>query len=775
MTQTTIMKKKLILFLISALLVASTWAQQRTVRGKVLDNTGSPLSGATIAVRGARNSTVTDISGNFSITISPGATLQISMIGYANQEIRVQNEESISVTLQQQSTSLGEVVVTTALGQSRRKDKIGYSASSFRAEEINRTAPISPLDGLQGRIAGADISTVGGQPGSSGKVILRGYSSISGSNQALVVVDGVPITNARPGSYDPTGDYRTDPAFGNSLDFGNGLNDLNPGDIENITILKGAAATSLYGSRAASGVILITTKKGRAGKIKVDFSSSAVSSLVAKLPDFQNKWGQGWNGQHLKEENGSWGPLLDGEERLWGSEVDNSRLLKPFSAVKDNVRHFFDQGLELANNIAISGGTSNSNFYLSYGNVNSNGVLPGKADFYGRNTISARGQLSTDKFLASASLNYINRTGSNASTNDDEAGSSTFENIIQIPRDFSITDMKDYNNKFFNVDNYYSPYVANPYFSLAENGNKYTSDRFFGNVELGFNFSKNFNIRWRTGMDVTNARLKIWQAVERPQSGSWRGPNPTNYEGASYTAKVGSVAERSDYIRELNSDLFVNYNQDITRDLNISGFVGGNYNEVEDRNHSTRVVDLTIPGFYSVSNSPNAPVVLGVTSRRRLMAAFAQANLSYKDYLFLTLNARNDWSSTLPIDKNSFFYPGVNASVLLSRLLNLNNSPVSYLKVRGGIGKTGRDAPVYSLASILVNGNANLTWGNIVFPLNGVPSYSLGNIIGNNTLKPEITTEIELGTEMRFLKDIRNDQTDKLLMCPYLLLQDIIF
>ena len=246
------------------------WAQQRTIRGKVTDGNGKPLQGVNIQVKGTTNATQTDATGAYSISAVDGSTLVFTMVGFGTQEELIGQRTEIDLALSQRASELTEVVVT-ALGQTRNRDKVGYSSTSFRADDIVRSAPISALDGLQGRVAGADMSTIGGQPGASSRIIIRGYNSIGGqSNQALIVVDGVPFNNSRLGSFN-------DFANNGGVDFGNGLNDLNPNDIENITILKGAAASSLYGSRAQNGVVLITTKKGRAGKVSVDFTSSSQS------------------------------------------------------------------------------------------------------------------------------------------------------------------------------------------------------------------------------------------------------------------------------------------------------------------------------------------------------------------------------------------------------------------------------------------------------------------------------------------------------------------
>jgi hypothetical protein len=441
---------------------------------------------------------------------------------------------------------------------------------------------------------------------------------------------------------------------------------------------------------------------------------------------------------------------MDGKERLWGSIVDNSRLIKPFSPVEDNVRDFYDTGMELNNSVSLRGGNDNANFYFSYNNVTSDGVLPSAADTYKRNTIALRGQLkATDRFTVNSSFNYINKNSRTVSTDDDEAGGSAFQDIIQISRDMHITDFQDYNNKFFNVDNYFSPYSANPYFLLKENGNRYASDRFFGNLDMTLKINNAMNLQWRSGADFTNSRLKDWQAVESPKPGSWRGLNPLNPGGASYVPKVGGLTERSDYTGELNSDLLLNISQEINSDINISGFVGGNFNQRDTRRLQSRITSLTIPGFYNLSNSSNPPTSLERITKRRLFGAYAQANIEYKDFLYLALNARNDWSSTLPSGNRSFFYPGANISMVVSKLADLSAAKIDYLKVRAAYGKTGNDALPYQLESVLTPGDVLLGFGNIVFPIGGVSAFEISNVIGNQNLKPEITTEIELGAEAK--------------------------
>ncbi|HYH14531.1 MAG TPA: SusC/RagA family TonB-linked outer membrane protein, partial [Flavisolibacter sp.] len=627
-----------------------------------------------------------------------------------------------------------EAVVVTALGQTRSKSKVGYSANSFNSEAINRSAPVNVLDGLQGRIAGADISTTGGQPGSSTKVVLRGYGVLGDGNQPLYVIDGVPLNDARLGSSSSGG-----------VDFGNGLNDINPNDIESITVLKGTAAASLYGSQAKNGAIMITTKRGRAGKLKVGFSSSFNISTVGKVPEYQTTFGQGWDGHFYSSENGSWGPRLDGKDRLWGNVVDNSQLLKPFSAVKNNIRDFYDYGQEWNNNLSLSGGNEVTNFYFSYGNVNSNGVLPSKVDGLDRHTFSLRTNSKFDKLTIGTSFNYVNRK-QNAAATQSESGVSggLFEELLQIPSDIPIADFRDYKNRFFNVDNYFTPYAENPYFILYENGNEQKADRFFGNLDFNYKFTNSLAAQARIGGDFSNARTFIWKARSEPKPDSWNTDRQTG---------VGSVQEGSSYSGLINGDFLLKFNKQLSDDYSLEAIAGYNYYQQTGKSTLARIEDLAIPGYYNLANSVASPTASDANSRKRTMGVYSQAIVGFRDQLYLTLNARNDWSSALPINNNSFFYPGANISWVASKTLDLTNTPISLLRFRAGYGKTGSDANPYLVNSTLAPGTVGLGFGNITFPFNGVAGFEISNQIGNLDLRPVITNEFETGTEVRLFKN----------------------
>jgi TonB-linked SusC/RagA family outer membrane protein len=729
------MRRIVSLFSMLMLISVLALAQTRTVTGRVTDAQGKAIPFASVTVKGTSSGVSADEAGNFTIQAAPNSVLVFSAAGFQSSELNIGTQTSINSSLSSQ-TAMTEVVVT-ALGQTRSKAKVGYATSTFNSEQVTRAAPVNALDALSGKIAGANISKTGG-PGSSTKVILRGYGII-GNNQPLYVIDGVPLSDFRVGS-------------NNNTDFGNGLNDINPNDIENITVLKGTAASSLYGSNAKNGAVMITTKRGRSGKLKVEYAGSVNFSQVGKLPEMQSVFGQGWGGIFVLPENGSWGPRLDGKDRAWGSIVDNSQLIKPFSFIDDNIRDFYHTGVEYNNTIALSGGNQNSQFYFSYGNVSSDGVIPSKTDYYQRNTFALRSNSKFNNFSINSSFNYSNKKQNSPFTGQGGSdGGSIFEEILQIPVDIPITDFKDYHNKFFNVDNYFTPYAENPYYPLYENKNTQNSDRFFGSVDMNYEFVHGFSAQLRVGGDITNARTFGYKAVNAPSIGSWN--KGGNTEGASRAADVGSVSEGANYLGSINGDFILKYNKSITPLFNLEAFAGVNYFQEDQKSSASQITNLFIPGVYNLNNSLAPPTAADFVQHRKRIGVYGQAVLGYNNQLFLTLNARNDWSSTLPIDNNTLFYPGASLSWVASQTFDLSNSAISLLKFRGSYGKTGSDPNPYLVYPTLAIGNVGLGFGSLTFPFNGVTSFGISNTIGNINLEPIITTEAEFGTEIRFLKN----------------------
>ena len=716
-------------------------AQDRTITGTVTGkDDGLPIPGVSVRLKNSKNGTQTGPDGRYTISVPSSASiLTFSSIGYISQS-KAAGADVINIAMSSDSQQLGEVVVT-ALGINKAKKTIGYAETTVKSADINASASVSLAGGLQGKIAGATISNTSGAPGGSTKVILRGYSSITGTNQPLYVIDGVPLDNSTSSSTD-------------NYDFGNNANDIDPNNIESMSVLKGSAATALYGSRGSSGVILITTKKGKAGALQVEFATSATVTQVASLYKPQETFGQGWDATFIPSENGNWGPKFDGQQRVWGAVVDNSQLLKPFSYIKNNVRDALTNGLELNNNLAISGGTDKSTFYFSYGNINSDGYLPTDADSYKRNNVSLKGTTTYKNFTIGATLNYVGKTQRFVTAGGAESGigSSFYEDILQIPGDIPISDLRDYKNKFFNVDNYFTPFAENPYYSLYENGSRNKADRVYGNVNMDYKVNDWMRIQLQQGADVSNSQVKIWHNINAPTPGSYN--DGGNIEGASRQADVGNVFEGSYKSFEYDSKLNVLFNKQLNDHFDIDGLVGANYNDRGIRNLTTSVEELAIPGFFDISNSSNSPVSTQVENHRRLFGAYAQATLGYNKYLYLTVTARNDWSSTLSPDKNSYFYPASSLAFLASEAFDLSKTPISYLKLRASYGQTGSDTDPYrtynnlTRTSVVVGGDAVVR-----FPFVGVPGFTVSNYLKTLDLKPEKVSETELGGEIRFLKD----------------------
>jgi len=728
-----------LLLLVFLMGLHATYAQKRVVTGKVTSaEDGTALPGVTVIIKGTNTGSTTNVKGEYSVTLPEKATfLVFSFIGKRTLEVEIGSRSVIDVSLEDDVLNLDEVVVT-AIGITKSEKSLGYSATQVTSEEITKAKVPSILNSLQGKVAGVNITSASGSPGASTRVISRGFSSLSGSNQVLYVIDGVPMDNTSLGSTDLNG----------GTDFGNRANDINPEDIESITFLKGSAGVALYGSRAANGVIVITTKKGKLAPAgaerkpaQVTYSSSAVFDSPLKLPTFQNEYGEGFFGEVDLLENTSWGPKFDGEDRLWGHVVDNSQRLKPYVALPNNVKEFFELGQTYTNAINITNATENSSYYFSYSNVNSDGIFPGNKDIYKRNTVSLRGYSKlANKLSSSGSINYVKKQSSFVPTGQDQ---SVYDNIMQTPRDISLLELKDYNDKFNNLDNHYSLYTLNPWYVLNEHGNTFNEDRVFGNILFDYAIASWINASLRIGTDVANAQLKQWRAITE-----LGGYNATNSN-----SDVGRVSDQSFMSREFNSDLMINLVRDIGNDVEIVGLLGWNINQRNSESLFAQVIGLDIPYFYHISNSSATPTVDQDVMKRRLMGLYGSADINYKDFLFLSLMARSDWSSTLPEADNAFFYPGVNFSFVFTELLDIEKI-LPFGKLRIGWGQTGNDANPYLINSVF--GAAAITDGfrNMNYPLAGnINAFEVSNLIGNPNLKPEITSEFEIGTDLRFLRN----------------------
>jgi TonB-linked SusC/RagA family outer membrane protein len=723
------MKSRLTNYLALAfvLFLQFSFAQERTVTGTVSDSKGMTIPGASVLIKGTKEGTQTDFDGKFKIQASSDQTLVISFIGMTSKEVTA-SSTSLKVVLQDDTKEL-EGVVVTAVGIKREKKSLGAATTTLNSDQINSGAQANIADALKGKVAGVVISGASTDPGASSGVIIRGFSSLSGSNQPLYVVDGIPINNTSRFEDDLNGGY----------DFGRGAGDVNPEDIESLTVLKGASATSLYGSRAASGAIIITTKKGKAGKLKIDINSTTTVSKIARTPNYQDKFGQGWDGQHYLNENGSWGPKFDNKPRVWGSVVDNSQLLKNYSFQKDQLENFFNNGLSLQNSIAISGGSENSTARISFSNTQQDGIYPTKADAFERNTLGLNASTKVNKTTISGSLNYVNTSGSAVATGQ---GLSVMNNLMQIPNDIPISEFKDYKGKFHNVSNYYTPYgITNPYYTLNEDGSDYVKNRIYGSVEVNHELNKWSNVTYRFGLDQSNDLLKFWRAKvdAAPKS-----PN----DGSS-TEQVGAYLEGTESLTQLNHDILYNLNFNLSEKIKLSSSFGWNMNKRTERTLFASVNGQDIENFHSLQNSSEKPNAESRSETRKLYGLYNTSTLSFNDQLFLNTNIRNDWYSTLPKKNQSVLYGGVNASWVFTNSFPAIKKIVSYGKLRGGYGETGVDTDPYQVSPVYTSGTSNnQAFGELKYPLGGVNAYEVGNRAENLDLKPEIKKEYEIGGEI---------------------------
>jgi len=745
---------KRIFLLFSLLLLTGTLvlAQNLQITGTVTSKLDDlPMPGVTVMSKGTTIGVITDVNGKYSLTAPQNSsTLIFSYIGMKKIETDINGRSVIDVVMEPELQGLAEVVVT-ALGIKRSEKSIGYSASTVKSNEINSARAPSLITGLQGKVAGLSVSS-GGGTGTSQKVFIRGVSSFTGSNQPLYVVNGIPMSNNFAGN-DPITNLTN-----NTVDFGNQASDINPDDVESVTVLKGASATALYGSRAANGVIMITTKRGtNDGKISVVISSSVTASEVSRTPQTQHNFGQGWPFWDPAE-NGSWGPKLDGRIHEWGaySTPDYGPgvipdfypgyaiMQKPFSYVEDNLRNFYETGIEFQNNINISGGDERNSFAMSYGNTNSDGVVPSKADLYKRNILSFRGDHNNEKFSASFDISYVRKDIKAVSAGQGSNGATLFQELLQMPVDIPLTLLKDYNSMYHNVDNFFTLYAENPYWVVDHNGNTYQDDRIFGKIELTYDLFKNTKILGRLGGDFTNLRQRSFNAVAKITPDTW------NYN--SKADEVGTYDEFNSYSGQIDGSGLITGDYKLSEDFRLNLVTGVNTNIRSYYSSEAFLFGLSVPNWYSLSNGSDKPTTTSMISKRILIGALGQFDLSFREWAFASLSLRNDWSSTLPPKKNSYFYAGVNGAVLLTEAFPAlkQGKILDYAKLRIAWGQTGNDAPVYRTYGRNVPTTINLGFGGLNMPIGGVSGISLSNINGNINLKPEITTDIEFGADFKF-------------------------
>lgn len=735
------MKKHLLLMM--ALLFASiglATAQTLTVTGTVVaEKDGQPVAGAYVLVNGTTLGTITNENGEFGIRSVPADAKEIivSFLGYSTASAPVQ-AEPLKIVMYEDATYLEETIVT-ALGISRSEKAIGYAATKVDGDEIAASRNANALDALQGKVAGLQIQATSSDPGSANSVTIRGFSSINNSNQPLYVVDGVPLQNG------------TLTSQGHSISTA-GIANIAPDDIASMTILKGAAATALYGSRASNGVIVITTKTGKKedGKnFTLSYNGGMQFRQVSLLPEMQNKWGQGWNGAQTFIENGSWGPALDGSLQVYGPIWNNSQKYHTYDSKVKNVEEFFDLGISHNHNVSLSGVSRDKSmtYFLSYSHTSDNGIMPTDKDMYKRNTISMRNTYDAAKWLkVSSSFNFANSATDIVGSYQ---GTSVIDGLLEMPRDMSIVDLKDLSDPFNTPEAYLTPYgITNPYWAMENNYNHTNSKQMFGKVQADFKPLDFLTFTYRFGFDYSDydfksgtPQIELDDALINEDYGY--APSEMNANGA--------VSNRYYRSADINHDFMVNFNKTFAQKLDINAVAGVN---VWERNYTYMdgaTEDLTFhTGFWDLSNGSTKSVLSETQMRRRLIGLFGDVTLGWDNMLFLNLTARNDWSSTLPIGNNNYFYPGATLSWVFTELFP--NKVLTFGKARLAYGKTGNDAGAYMTSAKFVQGYADGYYQSdiISFPMNGTNAFLSSTTIGSQSLRPEMTSEFEVGLNLQF-------------------------
>lgn len=749
------MKKHSLILVFVMCAAISTWAQ-RTITGTILDDQDEPLIGATVSVPNSAIGTVTDFDGKYSIEVPDGTeTLVVSYTGYATKTLALGTSNVVDVVMSTDAVVFDEVVVTAA-GLERNSRDVVYANQTVDGDALLSTPNKNTLEALRGKTAGVRLSTGSGSVGASTRIVLRGESSLTGDNNALIVVDGIPIDNGGTigGAGTSTAGY---------ADHGNRFNDINPEDIESVTILKGPSATSLYGSRGAAGVVLVTTKSGKnkEGKIDVGINSSYSVEKAYILLQRQDQFGQGFDNSHFDSgENWSWGPAFDGVVRPWTTPIDSDgdgaleSLVRPFSAAPDQLQEFFNLGNTLTNSFYLSGGNEGFTYYASYSNTDQDGILDNTK--YKRNTVTFNSSAKlSDRLSSNFKISYAN-TIQNTAQEGSRAfeGNNAYAMAVQSPVNIPFGELRDYNSPFHDIDGYWGSFSSvNPYFILNEYGNEGRINNFLGNASLTYNLAEGLNIVGRFGTNVVTTDIETFSPSFDPAVQLVWGddfalsPRDTKHES------LGDYSKLSQQNTNLDFTGLLTYNRAINDRISLD-FTGG-YNFFQTRSESvtgSTQGGLVVAGFYNLSNSAQASISEQSLTERRIFGVLGNVRLGLDNALFLEYSARNDWSSTLPESNRSFFYNAVGVSAVLTDLLDIENDLLSFAKFRASFGTTGKDASPYLLASTFV-GNpviANLNDFTLNFPLNGQAAFTAGNLIGNPSLGPELTTTFEVGADLDF-------------------------
>jgi len=716
-------------WILMVLCTTSVMAQsvQHTVSGNLTSSEdGMPLPGVSVVLKGTTQGVSSDFDGNYSINVPNGnGVLIFSYIGFEAQEVAVNGRTSINVTLEPGAQALDEVVVT-ALGIKRADKSLGYSVENVAGEELTRVAQENVLNSLSGKVAGVTLNSTGGT-GSSVSMVIRGAISLSSDNQPLFVIDGVPIAN----SVNNVGGFGRD----NLVDYGNAISDLDPNSIENVSILKGPSAAALYGSRAGNGVVLITTKKANEKeKMKVSFTSNTVFDVPYKYLEQQTRFASGYfsfspesqGGSNLMPavalSGGNSGSELDrGYYAVqWNAPLDANGVAIPteLKSYPNNIKNFVQTGITTTNSLTVTNSTKALNYRLGVTNMENTGLVPNSDVNRNSFSLSASSNLN-DKLEISTNVNVVHSFADNRPASN--RGANPLQWAYAMPANIDIRSIKEYDLPGTDVLSLSNDY-NNPYFLANEVNNSFSRYRIFGNMALDWKISPSFNIRTSYNLNSSN------ETQETKMSPGYNGETNNGTYGISKTDGI-----------ETNVDLLATYSEEFGDfDMSISG--GGNLMYQKGSgisNSAASRVGLVVPDLFTISNiAPTALVYSSYMSERGINSVYALGNFGFKDMLYLDVTARNDWSSTLPIDNRSYFYPSASLSFLLSELVDIPK--VDLFKLRGGWARVGNDTSPYQLGAYYNNAGQ---WDNAVL-------YSAPGGLSTPTLEPEEATSQEFGVDL---------------------------
>ncbi|MDB5010117.1 MAG: hypothetical protein JWQ06_906 [Mucilaginibacter sp.] len=712
--------KKLILvgFCVLLLCIAQGYAQNRTVSGTVTaKEDGLPIPGATVRVKGASTGIPTDINGKYTISAPNGATLVFSYVAYDTREVVLNGQSIVNVVLAQNNQQLNEVVVT-ALGINKSERSIGYSVSTVKGDELVKSSEPNIIEGLAAKATGVQVVSSSGTPGASSKILLRGPATFQGDNQPLIVIDGVPIDNSV--NYINAGDNPYDNRL-SGAQLSNRAIDINPDDIESVSILKGPAAAALYGQAAGNGAIIYTTKRGKARKgLGVSFSSSVEADKVSKLPKLQYRYGQGSGGNYSSATPSSFGEdlIADG---------------KP---IYNNIDNFFRTGTTYTNNVSIVGGNDKTSFRMAVGSANINGIIPYSNLNRYNFRLTADSKLS-DNITVGGTMNYTNSNSQSPSGGSDLSG--VMLALLRMPVGF---DGRNAFNPDGTQNSYYGAY-DNPFFSTKANPFTEENNRIVGNAYADAKLSKIFSLSFKVGIDSYHTTDQKVYAISSSGNDAGDGTGQINRTNVDF--------------RNLYSDLLLKFNTklDDKKNFTLSGLVGGNFNYTQFGSSFERGRKLSIPNFYNFANASEL-YVSNTATYTNSKAVLADATLDYKSEVFLTVTGRNEWSSTFGPGAKGFFYPKADLSYVFSSLLK-SVPAISYGKVRFAYSNVGiSPQPYLNRAYYAIPFIADGYTNGLGFPYPdasgaGHTGYGISSQVPGLNLKPERNEGLETGLEMRFL------------------------